>query len=197
MAQQPPGNYPPSGPPSGPPPPAQPSAQPPGAYPPPQPGGYPPPAGYRPAGASPGGVRAAAVIQNVLGALGTIGGILVMVAGGTVLGAFGGAAGAVVIVVGLLVIAFGVFEILSGAKILGLSNGWRIAGIVLASIGGVFSLIGLIGSFSSGSQEFDANTLEFTSGGLNVGGLISNLIGVVAYLLVIILLARNSRAFAR
>ena len=81
-------------------------------------------------------------------------------------------------------------------KILGLSNAWRIVGMVLSAIGAVFSLIGLIGAFSGG-RELDPNTFELTSGGPNVGGIITNLIGLALYVAVIVLLARNSRAFNR
>ena len=62
-------------------------------------------------------------------------------------------------------------------KILGLSNAWRIVGMVLSAIGAVFSLIGLIGAFGGG-RELDPNTFELTSGGPNVGGIITNLIGL-------------------
>jgi hypothetical protein len=180
---QPPGAPPPAGPPGGPPPP--PSAYPPPAY---QPGS--------PATSRPGGVTAAAVLLIILGALTAIGGIFVMVGGGALAGTFGGLGG-VIIVVGVLALAFAVFEIISGIKILGLNPGWRIAGIVLAAIGAVFSLISLIGSFSSGEAQFDPDTFEFSSGGPNIGGIIFNLIFLAAYVVVIVLLARNSRAFVR
>jgi hypothetical protein len=140
-------------------------------------------------------VTAAAVILIILGALGAIGAVLVMIGGGAIAGTFGGGLGGIVIVIGVLVLAYAVFEIISGVKVLGLSNGWRIAGIVLAAIGAVFAVFGLISAFS-GTQEFDPNTLEFTSGP-NIGGIITNLIGLALYVLVIVLLARNSRAFTR
>jgi len=100
-----------------------------------------------------------------------------------------------VIVVGVLVLAYAVFEIIAGIKVLGLSSGWRIAGIILAAIGAVFSVISLIGSFS-GQDQLDPDTFEITSGP-NVGGIIFNLIFLTMYVLVVVLLARNSRAFTR
>jgi hypothetical protein len=181
---QPPGAPPPAGPPGGPPPP--PSAYPPPAY---QPG-------YSKA-TRPGGVTAASVLLIILGALTAIGGILIMVGGGAVAGTFGGGFGGVIIVLGLLALAFAVFEIISGIKILGLNPGWRITGIVLCAVGGVFSLISLIGSFSSGEAQFDPETFELSSGGPNIGGIVFNLIFLAAYVAVIVLLARNSRAFVR
>ena len=180
MAQQPPGNYPPSGPP------------PPPAY--PQGGGY-QQGGYPPTGTRPAGVTAAAVILIILGSLAALFGIIAMIGGGAVAGTFGGLGG-IILVIGLLVIVWGVFEIISGVKILGLSNGWRIAGIVLSAIGAVFSLIGLIGAFSGG-QELDPQTFELTAGGPNIAGIVTNLIGLALYVAVIVLLARNSRAFTR
>jgi hypothetical protein len=175
MSQQPPGSYPPPGPP-------------------PPPSAYPPPTGYQTAGTRPGGVTTAAVLLIILGALTAIGGLFVMIGGGALAGTFGGLGG-VVIVVGVLVLAYAVFEIIAGIKVLGLSSGWRIAGIILAAIGAVFSVISLIGSFS-GQNQLDPDTFEITSGP-NVGGIIFNLIFLTMYVLVVVLLARNSRAFTR
>jgi hypothetical protein len=188
MAQQPPGGYPPAGPPSGPPsgPPPPPSGY--------QPAGYPPP-GYQ-ATTRPGGVTAAAIMLIVLGGLTAIGGILIMIGGGALAGAFGGLGG-IVIVFGLIALAYAILEIISGAKILGLSPGWRIWGIVLAAVGAVFTVISLIGNFSGGDPEFDPNTFQFSSGGPNWGGIIFNLLFLAAYIVVIVLLVRNSRAFVR
>jgi hypothetical protein len=189
---QPPGGYQPPGPPGAPPP-----AGPPGG-PPPPPSSYPPSAyqpGY-PAATRPGSVTAAAVLLIILGAVTAIGGIFIMVGGGALAGTFGGLGG-VIIVVGVLALTFAVFEIISGIKILGLSPGWRIAGIVLCAIGAVFSLISLIGSFSGGEAQFDPETLEFSTGGPNIGGIIFNLLFLAAYVVVIVLLARSSQAFAR
>jgi hypothetical protein len=132
----------------------------------------------------------------VLGAITALIGVLVMVGGGALAGTFGGLGG-IVIVVGLIAVAYGVMEIISGAKILGLSPGWRIAGIVLAAVAGVFSVFSLIQSFSSGEPEFDPNTFEFSSGGPNIGGIIINLLFLAAYVVVIWLLVKNSRAFVR
>jgi hypothetical protein len=175
MAQQPPGSYPPSGPP-------------------PPPSAYPPPSGYQPVRARPGGVTTAAVLLIILGALTALGGIIVMIGGGAIAGAFGGLGG-VVIVIGLLVLAYAVFEIIAGIKVLGLSSGWRIAGIVLAAIGAVFSVISLIGSFSA-EDRIDPSTFEISSGP-NIGSIIFNLIFLTLYVLVVALLARNGRAFTR
>jgi hypothetical protein len=132
----------------------------------------------------------------VLGGLTALGGILIMIGGGALAGTFGGLGG-IVIVAGLVALAYAVMEIISGAKILGLSPGWRIAGIVLSAVGAVFSLISLINNFSAGEPEFDPNTFEFSSGGPNIGGIIFNLLFLAAYVVVIWLLARNSRAFVR
>jgi amino acid transporter len=165
-----------------------------------QPPPPPPPAYGRPGSGRPGAVTAAAVMLIILGALYALLGVLVVVAGGALADVFG-AGGAVAIVIGLVVVAFGVLDIISGVKVLALSSGWRIGGIVLTAIGGLFALIGTISSFS-GTEEFqgfDPETFQpiTESTGPAIGSIIFGLLFVAANLTTLILLARNGRSFVR
>jgi hypothetical protein len=205
MAQQPPGGYPPQ-PPGGPPP-----QPPPGGYPPQPPTGTYPQAGYGvpPARAArPGGVTAAGVLLIILGAFAALGGIIFAFGGAFLAsadfgeqfgGQFGdifGAAAGILIVVGIMVIAYAVFKIIAGAKVLGLRNGWRITGIVLcalAIVGWIFSLI----SAFQGGNTIDPNTFEVTSAGPNIGSIVLAVVFLAANLTTLILLARNGQAFRR
>ncbi len=179
---------------------------PPPAYPQPygQPGYAPP--GAPAAGARPGGVTAAAVILIILGVLAAIFAIFMIVAAGALTGGvsveteggildLGGAFAGAIWALALVALAFGVLEIIAGIKTLGLKPGsGRILGIILASLGTLFWLIGLIGSFS-GSERLDPETFEVVSGGPQVGGIVMALIFLGAYLTVLVLLAKNGRAF--
>ena len=169
------------------------SQQPP-AYPPAGPPPPPPPAGRPAVGIRPGGVTAAAVVLIILGVIYALFGVIAAIGGGAVGDLLGGAFAGAVIAIGIVVVIFGVLEVIAGIRILGLSQGWRIGGIVLASIGAVFSLISLIGAFS-GQQEFDFETGQITQGGINAGSLIFALIFLAANLFVIIQLARSRAAF--
>jgi hypothetical protein len=203
MAQQPPGGYPPQ-PPSGPP---QPPA---GGYPPQQPGAYSQPAyGLPPAAAQrPGAVTAAGILLIILGALAALGGIL-FAFGGAILasadfeerfgGPFGdllGAAGGILILFGVLAIAYAVFKIIAGAKVLALRNGWRIAGIVLCAVAIVGWILSLISAFQGG-QTIDADTFEVTTTGANIGSIVLAIVFLAANTITLILLARNGEPFRR
>lgn len=159
-----------------------------------QPATPPPPP---PHAARPASVTAASVVLIVIGVIYAIFGVVAMIGGGAAVDLVGGGLGGVVIVVGLVVVIFGVLDVISGIKVLGLSSGWRIAGIVLASIGALFALIGLISSFTAGQQQFDFTTGEVTGGGLSVSSLITSLIFLAANIYVIVALARAGRLFAR
>jgi hypothetical protein len=176
---------------------------------------YPPPPGpyqqypqypqYPPGGRSdqpitrPGKVTAAAVILIVLGSLGCIFGVIAFIGaaavGGAGLGSLGGVAAGVLVAVGVVSVAFGVLEIVAGAKILSLSHGWRIAGIVLSSIAAVFSLIGAIGSLSA-RDRIDFETFTVSSGP-DFPSLIGSVLVLAAYVIVIVLLVRTGRYFHR
>ena len=160
---------------------------------------YPSPAWPGQPSQRPGAVTAAAVILIVLGSLGSVFGVLAFIGasavGGAGLGSIGGAAAGVLVAVGVVSLAFGVLEIIAGVKILGLSPPWRIVGIVLSSIAAVFSLIGLIGSFSQ-DVEFDFQSGTISSGP-DVVSLILSALVLAAYALVIVLLGRSGRHFHR
>jgi amino acid transporter len=159
----------------------------------------PPPAYGRPASGRPGGVTASAVLLIVLGSLYAFFGVLIVAGGGALTDLFGGIGG-VIIVLGLVVAAFGVLDIIAGVKVLGLSSGWRIGGIILTSIGGLFALIGTIGSFSSQAEPtFDQETLQVVteSAGPNVSGILFGLLFLAANIVALVLLARNGRVFVR
>lgn len=162
--------------------------------------------------ARPGSVTAAGILLIILGAFAAIGGLLAL-AGGAFLASgdfgdqFGGqfgdvfqAAGGVAVVVGILVIAYAVFKIIAGAKVLALRNGWRITGIVLCAVAMVGWLLMLIGSFQGTEQAgIDPNTFEFTtvSTGPSIGGIIFALVFLAANTYTLILLARAGSAFHR
>ncbi len=97
----------------------------------------------------------------------------------------------------MLALAFGVLAIIAGIKSMGLKNGGgRILGIILGSLGALFWLIGLLGSLS-GQERFDAETLEFVETGPQLGGIVLALIMLGAYVAIVVLLAKNGRAFNR
>lgn len=185
--------------------------QPPPSYP-------PPPAGAvrSPGAGRPGAVTAAGVMLIILGALAALGGILFVLGGAFLASAdvgeqfadqFGGqfvdlvgAATGILIVLGLLAVVYAVFKIIAGAKVFGLSNGWRITGIVLcavAIVGWIFSLIGAI----TGGEEarFEPGSLDFTtvSTGPSIGGIVVAILFLAANITTLVLLARTGSAFRR
>lgn len=185
-----------------------------------EPAGYtpatppPPPPGTTPM--RPGSVTAAGVLLIILGAFAAIGGVLFLVGGAFLAGGdvgeqfeeqFGSgfgdvfeAAAGVLIVVAILVIAYAIFKIIAGAKVLGLRNGWRITGIVLSAVAMLGWVIVLIGSFQGSEQVgVDPTTLELTtvSAGPNIGGIIFSLVFLAANTITLILLARAGSAFPR
>jgi hypothetical protein len=146
-------------------------------------------------------VTASAVLLIVLGALYALFGVLIVAGGGALTDLFGGLGG-VIIVLGLVVLAFGVLDVIAGIKVLGLSSGWRIGGIILTAIGGLFALIGTIGSFSGGDPQFtgiDPETFQpiTEAGGVNISGIIFGLLFLAANVVTLVLLARNGRVFVR
>jgi hypothetical protein len=184
------------------------------------PGGYPPPpTGYAvPAAAPrrPGSVTTAGVFLIILGALAGLGGIFMTLGAaflatadfgeqfgeqfGQQFGDLFQAAAGVAVVLGILVIVYAVFKIISGAKVLALRNGWRVAGIVLCAIAAVGWVLSLISSFAGGQQQsFDPTTFEVTtvSAGPNIGGIILSLLFLGANVVTLVLLARAGHAFRR
>lgn len=180
--------------------------QPPGFPPPPQ-GPYPQqqwPGAPAPYGYAreqrPGSVTAAGVILIVVGSFAALFGVLFLIAGvalsGRDVGPFRNV-GATVAVIGAMVVVYAVFEIISGAKVLALRNGWRVAGIVFASIGVLFSFLSFIGSFSSqNTVDFNSNELVVHHGP-NVGGIVTGAALVAVYLFVLVALGRNGEHFHR
>jgi hypothetical protein len=186
-----------------------PSYPPPPAQGPPAPG-YPAP-GYQ-AGrpARPGSVTAAGVLLIILGSFAALGGIFVMIGAAFLATAdFGelapgfdvfGAAAGIAVVLGIVVLVYATFKIISGAKVLALRNGWRIAGIVLCAVAIVGWILSLISAFQGGeSGQFDPNTLEFTtvSTGPNIGGIVLSAILLATNIITLVLLARSGEAFRR
>ena len=176
--------------------------QPPGSGLPPPPGqGYPVAQGYgatygRPT--RPGSVTAAAVLLIVVGSLVALFGLLFLIAGiaasGNDFGPFR-SVGAAVAVIGAILIVYAAFEIVAGAKVLALRNGWRIAGIVFASLGVLFSVLSTLGSLNSQDRATFNGTTFTTDSGPNAGGIVFGLIFVGVYLFILIVLARNGRYF--
>ena len=162
---------------------------------PPQPPPPPPPQAYGPPAGSPRppGSTAPGVLLIILGVIYALIGAMVTIGGGQLAGTFGGI-GSAVIIVGLLVIAYGVVEIIAGVKVIGGRNGWRIGGIVLTSIGALLALVGVIQGLV-GQEEvtgFDPNTFEpiTSGGGPNIGALVTGLLFLAANVVTLILLAR-------
>jgi hypothetical protein len=158
-------------------------------------------------GARPGGVTFAAILLIILGSITCLFGLLFVIAavaiGSGGLEDFGGfegiasAAAGVLAVFALIGLAFGITEIISGAKVLKLNNGWRIVGIVFACIGAAFSLLGVIGGFGS-EQEFDFDTgTTISTSEARIGNIVVSLLFLAAYVIVIVLLVRNRKAFVR
>jgi hypothetical protein len=152
----------------------------------------------------PGGVTTAAVLLIILGALACLLGVILVigaiVAGSALeeagFGNIGGAATGVLAVLAVLVLGFGIAQIISGARVLKLSNGWRVTGIVLTSLEAVLFLFGVIGAFAR-DEEIDSVSGPVRSTGPDVGSIIFSLIFLVACVITIVLLAKNGRAFKR
>lgn len=137
----------------------------------------------------PGGVTFAAVLLIILGSLSLLFGLLFGLAaaliGGSDLGPLGGAAAGALAVVGILVIALGVVQLIAGIKVLKLSNGWRITGIVFSCIIGALIALGLVGSLAGEDQVASAASIA------------TNVAFLVAYFVIVILLGKNGEAFRR
>lgn len=152
----------------------------------------------------PGGVTAAAVILIILGVLACIFGVIAIIGAFAAQGALedlgfnglGGAVTGVLLVVALLLLGYGVTTLISGIKTLGLNNAWRVTGIVMASIGAAFWLLGFVGSFSS-AEEINFETSTFTSGGPNYASMALSVAMLALNVIVIVLLAKNGRVFTR
>jgi hypothetical protein len=85
-------------------------------------------------------VTAAAVLLIVLGALGVLGGLLLL--GGAGAGA-GAGVGGLFLVLAILALAVGALEIYAGVQVLALREQGRMIGIVLAAVGGLFALLSI------------------------------------------------------
>ena len=103
----------------------------------------PPPPGEptrNPVPARSGMVTAAGVLLIVGGALGVLGGFLVLAGAGV---AAGSGVGGFFAVVAILILAVGALQIYAGIQVLGLHEQGRMIGIVLAALGGLFSLLSI------------------------------------------------------
>lgn len=120
------------------------------------PPGYVPPAAPAPMPERPGAVTAAAVILIVLGLLVSLFGALAVFAGLVFpsmadspdirrqFGELSGALGGLILVVGIFVLAYGLAELLTGIFVLS-GRAWaRIGGLVVAVLGILFSLVGVL-----------------------------------------------------
>ncbi len=143
----------------------------------------------------PASLTAAAIVLIVLGVLYALFGVAMIIGGGAATDLLGGRLGGTVIAIGAVIVAFGVLDVISGVRVLGLSPGWRIGGIVLASLGALFALISVIGAFQT--QQFDVQTGQLTQGGVNVGGLLLSLVLLAANVFVVVEFARQGRVFRR
>ncbi|GGT58866.1 hypothetical protein [Streptomyces purpureus] len=111
----------------------------------------------------PGGVKAARVMLLILGGLQALGGVLMMVASAWFANMISDSAGSsgvssadadaaasigagVMIAFGVIVLGFGLWGILTGAKMAKGGNGLRISGIVYGAVITLFSAISLLGA---------------------------------------------------
>ena len=154
--------------------------------------------GQAPGTDRPGSVTAAAIILLIFGVLVSLGGVLALIGGAALgsggLGGLGGALGGAVAVFGVILLAFGVLEIITGINLFGGKSWARIVGFILAGLGVLFSLFGLIGSFSTPTATDFAGT---QATGPSVVNIIVNLVVLAAYAYVIYALATAGRYFNR
>lgn len=127
------------------------------------PHGYVPPAAPPPMPARPGAVTAAAVILIVLGLLVSLLGALAVLAGlvfpsvaesPDIRGQFGelsAALGGLILVVGAFILAYGLAELLTGIFLLAGRAWTRISGLVLAVLGILLSLVGVLPTEGGGA----------------------------------------------
>lgn len=142
--------------------------------------------------ARPGLVTTAAIVLIVLGVLTAIAGLFALLAASLFssgmeipgMEQFGegaaGAVGGILIVIGVVIIAFGVLQVLSGINLFSARSWARILGIVLAVIGGLFGLLAVI-----------------PSSGANNSSPVFGLILLAANVFVIWVLATTGRYFTR
>jgi hypothetical protein len=92
----------------------------------------------------------------------------------------------------VLALAYGVVKLIAGIQVLKPKNGWRVTGIVFASIGAAFWVIALIGSISGNNNN---NQFDTTNSGPNAGGIVLSLVLLAANAITIVLLARAGAFF--
>jgi hypothetical protein len=165
--------------------------QPPGAWVPPSPVTASPAVAGR--GARPGAVTAAGVVLIVLGVLIALLGIL-FVLGGSLIGNMGDAPelqdqlegvpaafGGILATIGVIVVLYGLGQIVTGIFVLPGRSWARIAGLILAVLGGLLALVGMLPS----GQD-----------GVNAGSILVSLVVLAAYAYTAWALATNGRWFA-
>ncbi len=185
--------------------------QPPQFPPPPQQGGWnQPPYGQQPYGQQPygygggpppprpGSVTAASVLLIVLAAIPIILAILAFIGASFISGdkdlnesGFAGLADSVAkvaVVFGVVALGYGVVKLIAGIQVLKPKNGWRVTGIVFASIGAAFWVLALIGSIN-GNQDNVQNH------GSDAGGVIFSAVLLAMNVLVIVMLGRAGSYF--
>jgi len=101
----------------------------------------------------------------------------------------GDVAEGVAIVLGVISLGFGLVKLIAGIQVLKPKNGWRVTGIVFASLGAAFWVIALLGSLNPN----DTNGVRDT--GTNVGGVILSLALLTLNVVVIVLLGRAGEYF--
>lgn len=165
-----------------------PTPPPPGQWGPPKQWGPPPPQPPRP-----GAITTAAIILIVLGVLVALIGVLFLL-GGALFGSFADAPelrdqlpdisaafGGVIATVGGLVLAYGVLQVATGIYVLPGRSWARITGMILATLGAIFGLLGL---------------LPADGRGMTIVGVLISAAVVAGYLYVIWALATNGSWFA-
>jgi hypothetical protein len=97
---------------------------------------------------------------------------------------------------GLFVLAYAAFEIVSGAFVLAFRNGWRVAGIVYASIGAGFSFLAVLGSLTTRVAR-DSESSAVLRHDVEVPRTVITALFLAAYVFVLIVLARTGPYFRR
>jgi hypothetical protein len=141
--------------------------------------------------ARPGAVTAAGVVLIVCGVLvGLLG--LLFVLGGSLIGSMGDAPelqeqlggvpaafGGFIATIGLIVVVYGIAQVVTGIYVFPGKSWARIAGLILAVLGGLLALLGMFPSDQ----------------GVNAGGIIVSLVILAAYAFTAWALATNGRWF--
>jgi hypothetical protein len=113
--------------------------------------------------ARPGSLAAVGPILIVLGVLVLLFGLLILAGSGSVDEFSTGVSQSTVRVLGILTLLQGVLELVAGIRVIGRHKDGRILGIVMATLGALFSLLGILGAVSGGSPAVLLLGLVFIS----------------------------------